>query len=137
VFTREAALLAALKHPNILSLVGVCTAGDPLMILLQFCEHGSLHEFLREHTGFNELLPVSKMKILHDIAVGMHYLTTRQVVHRDLAARNVLVNADFVCKVGAREQTQYQWPRMVVVALTVPINYYHRSRILACRASST
>jgi serine/threonine protein kinase len=39
---REAALMNSLRHPNIVSLIGVCTAGEPRLILLQFCEHGSL-----------------------------------------------------------------------------------------------
>jgi serine/threonine protein kinase len=91
--------MASLKHPNILSLVGVCTAGDPFMILLQFCEHGSLLNLLLAHSGFQELKCSSKAHIMYDVALGMDYLASRKIIHRDLAARNVLVNADYVCKV--------------------------------------
>jgi hypothetical protein len=31
---------------------------------------------------------------------GFHYLATLKHVHRDLAARNVVLNADFVAKIG-------------------------------------
>ena len=41
-FMREAALMAPLNHPNVVGLVGVVTAGEPRLIALQFCEHGSL-----------------------------------------------------------------------------------------------
>jgi serine/threonine protein kinase len=99
-FMREAAIMAQFKHPNVLSLVGVCTAGEPAMIVLQFCEHGSLLSFLQKHTGFQQLQLTSKLSLLADVANGMEYLASCNVVHRDLAARNVLVGSDFVCKVS-------------------------------------
>jgi serine/threonine protein kinase len=98
-FLREAALMSPLSHPNVVSLVGVCTAGDPRMIALQFCEHGALLTYLKAHQFSRALHPLSKFHIMHDVAEGMAYLTVRHIIHRDLAARNILVNADYVCKV--------------------------------------
>jgi serine/threonine protein kinase len=100
VFMREAALMAPLHHPNVLALIGVCTAGEPRMIALQYCDLGSLLSFLRTHTGFQALQLNSKYSVMLDVAEGMEYLAKKRLVHRDLAARNVLVNADCVCKVG-------------------------------------
>ena len=37
---------------------------------------------------------------IFQIAAGMAYLESKQLVHRDLAARNVLVGENFVCKVA-------------------------------------
>jgi serine/threonine protein kinase len=99
-FMREAAMVAQFQHPNVIALVGVCTAGSPAMLVMQYCEHGSLRSFLRSHTSFNELRLSSKVQILQDIAGGMTYLSERNVVHRDLAARNVLVGGDYVCKIS-------------------------------------
>jgi serine/threonine protein kinase len=99
-FMREAAIMAQFKHPNVLSLVGVCTVGEPAIIVLQFCEHGSLLSFLKKHTGFQQLQLASKLSILADVTGGMAYLASCNVVHRDLATRNVLVGSDFVCKVS-------------------------------------
>ena len=96
---QEASLMAQLRHPNIISLVGVCTAGEPKTLVLQFCEHGSLLSFLKRHTGFSSLQHKSKFQILLDIATGMDFLSRLHIVHRDLAARNVLLGADYVCKV--------------------------------------
>jgi Eph receptor B1 len=102
-FLREAALMAPLSHPNVLSLIGVCTSGASKMMIVQLCENGSLLSYLQKHTGFNELRSGSKIRILKDIATGMEFLSSLLIVHRDLAARNVLVPADFVCKVTERQ----------------------------------
>ena len=75
-----------------------------MLIVLQFCENGSLLSFLKKHTGFYELKFESKLKIMCDIAAGMEYLAACHVVHRDLAARNVLLSSDFVCKVRQTEE---------------------------------
>ena len=99
LFMREAAIMVQLRHPNIVSLVGVCTAGDPKMLVMQLCEHGSLLDFLLRHTGLSELQFTSKLHIMGDVAHGMHFLSSLNIVHRDLAARNVLVGADYICKV--------------------------------------
>ena len=91
--------MAQFSHPNVVSLIGVVTTGDPVMVVLQFCEHGSLLSLLSLHTGFMALQQESKFTILLDVARGMAYLAGQHVVHRDLAARNVLVGADYSCKV--------------------------------------
>ena len=91
--------MAQLRHPNVLSLVGVCTVGEPKMLVLQHCQHGALSTYLQAHTGFNELQLTSKYTIMEDVARGMDFLSRLHIVHRDLAARNVLVAADYVCKV--------------------------------------
>ena len=98
-FMAEVALMSQFQHKNVVSLVGVVTAGEPRLLLVQLCENGSLLSFLKSRTGFNTLLLEHKLAIIADVASGMKYLAGLRVVHRDLAARNVLVSADFVCKV--------------------------------------
>ncbi len=39
----EAALMAQFHHENVVGLVGVVTVGDPLLVLLEYCENGLLH----------------------------------------------------------------------------------------------
>eukprot|EP00049_Salpingoeca_infusionum_P002811 m.60126 g.60126 ORF g.60126 m.60126 type:complete len:2354 (-) comp11801_c0_seq2:580-7641(-) len=43
----EAVVLAQLDHPHIVNLIGVVTVGAPIFVLLQYCENGSLLDFLR------------------------------------------------------------------------------------------
>ena len=42
----------------------------------------------------------SNRRYCHDVACGMHYLSSRRIVHRDVAARNVLLDSTKTCKVA-------------------------------------
>jgi serine/threonine protein kinase len=67
------------------------------MLVLEYCEHGTLLSHVqnsdREYVGTSMLLTYC-----HDVACGMHYLSSRRVIHRDIAARNVLLDAANTCK---------------------------------------
>eukprot|EP00051_Salpingoeca_urceolata_P026923 m.479283 g.479283 ORF g.479283 m.479283 type:complete len:1737 (+) comp21395_c0_seq1:185-5395(+) len=101
---REAALLAQITSPYVVSLVGVVTEGDPLYIVLQYCELGSLDHWLQEwKEGLatnGEMMLNVRAQIAHDIAAGMQVLSSNSLIHRDLAARNVLIGSDRRAKVS-------------------------------------
>ncbi|XP_066065207.1 LOW QUALITY PROTEIN: ephrin type-B receptor 4 [Chamaea fasciata] len=97
-FLREAARMGQFRHPNVLRLRGVVSAGPPAMIVTEFLLHGALDAFLRGREG--TLPPLQLVAMLRGIAAGMRYLSEAGFVHRDLAARNILVDAHLVCKVS-------------------------------------
>lgn len=100
----EATLMAQFKHPNVIRLLGVCTAGSleglTAMILMEYAEKGPLQKYIRKNRQFQVLTDVTKLTMSLDIASGMRYLSELNFVHRDLAARNVLVMGNFTCKVA-------------------------------------
>ena len=80
-----------------IGLVGVVTKGDPLLIVLQYCDKGSLLSVLRSETT----IPADRLRgYALGIARGMEHLTRHHAIHRDLAARNVLVDAMDSAKVS-------------------------------------
>ena len=88
---REAAITAQFDHPNVVGLIGVVTAGEPALLVLQFCDKGSLSSMLQDAPtplGVDKLVGYCLGTVN-----GMSYLAERHFLHRDLAARNVLVNA--------------------------------------------
>ncbi|XP_078281468.1 ephrin type-B receptor 2 isoform X2 [Rhinoraja longicauda] len=97
-FLSEASIMGQFDHPNVIHLEGVVTKSNPVMIITEFMENGSLDSFLRQNDG--QFTVIQLVGMLRGIAAGMKYLADMSYVHRDLAARNILVNSNLVCKVS-------------------------------------
>lgn len=96
---REAMISAQFDHRNVIGLVGVVTAGRPMMLVLQYCSLGSLLGELKSPQGSGDDVDVL-VSYCQGVACGMQYLSDKMFVHRDLAARNVLLDASGTPKVS-------------------------------------
>ena len=97
-FFEEASLTKQLMHPKLVQLYGVCTKEEPIYIITELLEHGSLLIYLRGHGAHLLKLP-QLLDIGAQVASGMAYLEEKGYVHRELSARNVLVSENLNCKV--------------------------------------
>jgi len=79
-------------HPNVVLLRGVTIPPEPLTLVTDYCDGGSLLAFLQTHPNLSLAF---KIRFIFDIARGMYHLHTaiagKEVIHRDLAARNILL----------------------------------------------
>lgn len=110
-FLEEAGIMRMMRHDKLVPLYGVCSQGEPLLIVTEYMCNGSLLDFLRRHKDnkgtSNSANPNSSTLNLPDlldmaaqIASGMSYLESEKLIHRDLAARNILVGKNKIVKVA-------------------------------------
>ncbi|XP_075294468.1 tyrosine-protein kinase HCK [Opisthocomus hoazin] len=98
-FLEEANLMKTLQHDKLVKLHAVVTKEEPIYIITEFMEKGSLLDFLKSEEGNKQPLP-KLIDFSAQIAEGMAFIEKRNYIHRDLRAANVLVSATLVCKIA-------------------------------------
>lgn len=93
-FRREVWLMSGLQHPNLTRLLGVCTQPH-LMMVLEFMEGGTLHDFVHgdSSTPKPQLSTEDKFELALNVARGMQFMhgLNPPVIHRDLKSPNILM----------------------------------------------
>ncbi|XP_068619139.1 discoidin domain-containing receptor tyrosine kinase B-like [Battus philenor] len=95
-FAREATWGAGLKHPQLARVLGLSLL-EPPCAALDRGEAAALPTILKMDRKLNYS---SLIHICCQIAAGMKYLESFELVHRDLAARNVTVTKDLNVKIS-------------------------------------
>ncbi|KAM6112887.1 tyrosine-protein kinase HCK [Pterocles gutturalis] len=98
-FLEEANLMKTLQHDKLVKLHAVVTREEPIYIITEFMEKGSLLDFLKSDEGNKQPLP-KLIDFSAQIAEGMAFIEKRNYIHRDLRAANILVSAMLVCKIA-------------------------------------
>ncbi|XP_052219449.1 discoidin domain-containing receptor 2-like isoform X4 [Dreissena polymorpha] len=108
-FLKEIKIMSQLRDPNIVRVLGVCTGEEPLCMIVEYMKYGDLNQFLLDHVLETPSAQAVNAKILSygcliymasQIASGMKYLESLNMVHRDLAVRNCLVGMNFTIKIS-------------------------------------
>ena len=120
----ELALVAKLKHRNLVRLIGVCLEQQERLLVYEFVPNRSLDLILFGTDKREQQLDWGqRYKIINGIARGLQYLheDSQLMVHRDLKASNILLDenmnpkiSDFgLARIFGRDQTQAVTSRVV------------------------
>ncbi|KAJ7126300.1 kinase-like domain-containing protein [Mycena epipterygia] len=82
----EALIWRQLSHPNLLPFFGLYSLESRLCLVSPWMNNGHILEFLQ-----NASANTDRLSLILDVAMGLEYLHTQQIVHGDLKATNILV----------------------------------------------
>jgi serine/threonine protein kinase len=93
-FMREVNILRNLRHPNILSFMGMCYKKPDTLCIVTELASGSLADVLskRAAAGKGPLATRKIVRYAKDIARALNYLHHKGVIHRDLKPSNLLLD---------------------------------------------
>lgn len=102
---QEVDILCALdSHPCVIHVMALVVdvqsespGGErPLGWVMEYCSGGDLHGLLRRRALHLE----TKLRIAHELAQGLEFITSSGAVHLDLCARHVFLTANMHCKLS-------------------------------------
>ena len=99
-FEEECRLLSQVRHPNIVQFLGVYfQQGVRAPILVMEFLPTNLTSCIKQYGILPKEISYS---ILHDVALGLHYLhsQTPPIIHRDLSSNNVLLTPNMTAKIS-------------------------------------
>ncbi|GJP81235.1 hypothetical protein CLOP_g11399 [Closterium sp. NIES-67] len=99
-FQQEVEVLSQIQHPHVVMLLGCCPS--KYCLVYEFMANGSLEDRLLCANGSPPLPWYIRMRVAAEIASALLILHTRPVpiVHRDLKPGNILLDKNFVAKLG-------------------------------------
>lgn len=92
-FQREARVVAALRHPNIVQIFDFDTADGHPYIVMEYVRGPSLAAYLRKlHENNERMQPPHVARLLSKLASALDYAHEQGVIHRDIKPGNILLH---------------------------------------------
>uniref|UniRef100_N1QZW3 non-specific serine/threonine protein kinase n=1 Tax=Aegilops tauschii TaxID=37682 RepID=N1QZW3_AEGTA len=103
-FLTEIDVISNVKHPNLVELIGCCVEGDNRILVYEYLENSSLDRALLGSNSDPANFTWSvRSSICIGVARGLAYLHEEipsPIVHRDIKASNILIDKNYVPKIG-------------------------------------
>jgi len=85
----EISILLDTNHPNIIKLFEIKETKDKIILVKEYCNGGTLQNFLEKNIPLSEEIVQFLMKQIID---AIKYLHNKKIVHRDLILSNIMIN---------------------------------------------
>ncbi|XP_050271535.1 MDIS1-interacting receptor like kinase 2-like isoform X2 [Quercus robur] len=96
-FKNEVKMLVAIRHRNIVKLLGYCLHNRCMFLIYEYMERGSLFSVLSNDVEAVEFDWMKRMNVIKSIAHAlcyMHHECVPAIVHRDITSNNILLNSE-------------------------------------------
>ncbi|KAF5451609.1 hypothetical protein F2P56_026702 [Juglans regia] len=101
-FQMEVNVLGQLRHPNLVKLIGSCP--EAFALIYEYLPNGSLEDRLKCKDKTPPLSWQTRLRIATELCSVIVYLHSSirpdKIVHGDLKPANILLDSNFVCKLG-------------------------------------
>ncbi|CAA7046101.1 unnamed protein product [Microthlaspi erraticum] len=100
-FQREVEVLSCIRHPHMVLLIGACPEYG--VLVYEYMAKGSLADRLYRHGNSPPLSWELRFRIAAEVATGLlflHQTKPEPIVHRDLKPGNILIDQNYVSKIG-------------------------------------
>ena len=84
-------LKETIVHENVVSVFDVRTGGDAMWIIMEYCDLGDLNNFYKNYGDTLLNNTEAKVVLMKQIANGVAFLHSKDIVHRDIKPGNVLL----------------------------------------------
>jgi tRNA A-37 threonylcarbamoyl transferase component Bud32 len=100
-FAKEVTMLANTRHQNVVRFIGACRKPMVWCIVTEYARGGSVRSFLSRKSKSSRSVPLKvAVKQALDVARGMEYLHSLEIIHRDLKSDNLLIATDKSIKIA-------------------------------------
>ena len=97
---REAQLASRVRHPNVVGVLGVDDIDGDIILVLDYVEGCTLRMLSDRLKSAREFHPREMIRILLDVAAGLHAAHLTGLVHRDVSPSNMLVGSDGISRLA-------------------------------------
>jgi hypothetical protein len=95
-----AALCELGKHENVIDFLGVHLFSNTMYLIFEYADRGDLKRILDAQRKGKRDIFLNKLKVCYEIASGMEYVSSLNIVHKDLATRNILLDKSYTSKIA-------------------------------------
>lgn len=85
---KEINAMSAVRHPNVVGLLGTSICGDVLSVLMEYCPGNSLRHIIQEQPLNEE----EARPLIRQVCYGLAHCHAKGLVHRDIKGANILLN---------------------------------------------
>jgi len=86
---QEISIMKEINHENVVRLFGTFTSKNNIYLVLEFCGGGDLQLFIRKNKRLEESVA---RRFLIQLARGLHFLHSKNIIHRDIKPQNLLLS---------------------------------------------
>ncbi|VIO96709.1 Protein kinase domain containing protein [Brugia malayi] len=87
----EVTLLKRLHHPHIIGYYESFKTENAFSIVMQYAEGGTMDKMISEQKGVKFIENIV-LNYFTQVAIGLEYMHSKQILHRDLKTQNILLN---------------------------------------------